>query len=107
MMLTVYRQPVLYLGEVIGRGPRARKRAAPQRTTRPLETFVLEADLRPAKRVGVRFPFGDWIEFRDSGEAILQSMADYVLAPESVRLVHEERLKEEAEARRARKARAS
>lgn len=93
MVLTVYRQPIL-----------ARSETDTVRTTRPLQVFDLEGELRPRKRVAVRFPMGDWIEFRDSGEPCLEAMRDYVLALESVALVRVARLKEEAARKKARKA---
>src|SRR4051812_21352535 len=98
MVVTVYRQPIL-TREVSGR-----KRPPPTRVSRPLQTFALEAELRPRRRVTVRFPFGDWIEFRDNGQPCTEALRDYVLATESVRLIRDARLVEQAEMRRAQKA---
>jgi len=107
MTLTVYRRPLLYLGAIIGEGKRARKRAPPARTLRPLETFEYEAALEPKRRVAIRFPFGDWIPFHDDGEPCWESMRDYVLSPESVAKVKEARLVEAREAKEWRKAQSS
>jgi hypothetical protein len=85
--------------------PPSRPRPPPTRTTMPLETLMLEAELRDKKRVAVRFPFGDWIEFRDNGQPCVAAMIDYVISPESVALVREGRAKEEAARKRDQKAR--
>lgn len=90
MQLTVHRQPVLRR-EKIGR------KVVPVRSAHHLETRELSAELLPAKRVQVRFPMGDWREFRDNGEPCTAAMADWVLD------VAAERVKEKA-AKKAAKA---